>query len=241
MGSGIFHLNFFKTVLLTVSALLPIVNPFSTAALLMSLTGGYSPKQRIHNAYMACVYMFFILTFFLVAGALVMTFFGISVPGIRVAGGLIIMVIGFRMLFPSEKELSEQEEKEVREREDIALVPLAMPSLSGPGSIAVVLSVSSDLHGWQGYAEVILGIMVTAAVTYGVLRAAEGLTKFLGVNGLNIFTRIMGFLLICIAVQFLASGIIEFSHQGNLKNAPAVVSSSKRLYNSDRERHFNNL
>jgi len=221
MGSGIFHLNFFKTVLLTVSALLPIINPFSTAALLMSLTGGYSSKQRIRNAYMACVYMFFILAFFLFAGALVMKFFGISVAGIRVAGGLIIIVIGFRMLFPTEKELSEEEEKEVREKEDISLVPLAMPSLSGPGSIAVVLSVSSDLQGWHGYVEVILGILVTAAISYGVLRAAEGLTKFLGVNGLNIFTRIMGFLLICIAVQFLASGIYEFSHQGNL-NPPST-------------------
>src|SRR5262245_58638241 len=187
MEGSIFHLSFFKTVILTVAALLPIVNPFSTAALFMSLTVGYSSKQRTHNAYMACVYMFFILTFFLIAGALVMRFFGISVAGIRVAGGMIILVIGFRMLFPTEKALSEQEEKEVRGKEDIALVPLAMPSLSGPGSIAVVLSVSSDLQGWQGYAEVTLGIFLTAAITYGVLRAAEGLTKFLGVNGLNIF------------------------------------------------------
>jgi len=216
MEGAIFHLNFFKTVILTVFALLPIVNPFSTAALFMSLTKGYSSKQRKHTGYMACVYMFFILTFFLIAGGLVMKFFGISVAGIRVAGGLIIMVIGFRMLFPHEEALSEQEEKEIREKEDIALVPLAMPSLSGPGSIAVVLSVSSDLQGWHGYAEVILGIFLTAAITYGVLRAAEGLTKFLGVNGLNIFTRIMGFLLICIAVQFLASGVFEFSHQGNV-------------------------
>lgn len=215
MNVGHFVSNIFSTVVLTITALLPIANPFSTAALFMSLTGNFSAQERKHQAYMACVYMFCILSFFLVAGALIMNFFGISVAGIRIAGGLIILVVGFRMLFPQEKELSAQEEKEARQKEDISLVPLAMPSLSGPGAIAVVLSVSSDIEKWYGYIVVGVGILITAIISYWVLRGSARLTKFLGVNGLNIFTRIMGFLLICIAVQFMASGIFDFIEQGN--------------------------
>lgn len=231
MEIGKILISMFSTVVLTISALLPIANPFSTAALFMSLTGALSEKDKRHQAYMACLYMFFILTFFLVAGVLIMNFFGISVAGIRIAGGLIIMVVGFRMLFPSEKELSPQEEKEAREKEDIALVPLAMPSLSGPGAIAVVLSVSSETTHWYGYIVVAIGIFATAVISYLVLRASARLTKFLGVNGLNVFTKIMGFLLICIAVQFLASGIFQFIHQDELKaggNKP-VLSGAPNL------------
>jgi len=220
-----------STVVLTISALLPIANPFSTAALFMSLSSGLSEKDKRHQAYMAGVYMFFILTFFLIAGALIMNFFGISVAGIRIAGGLIIMVVGFRMLFPTEKELSPQEEREAREKEDIALVPLAMPSLSGPGAIAVVLSVSSEINHWYGYIVVAIGILATAVISYLVLRTSARLTKFLGVNGLNVFTKIMGFLLICIAVQFLASGIFQFIHQDKVKGKETkpVLSSAQIL------------
>jgi multiple antibiotic resistance protein len=210
MVLGNFLANTSSTVLITVSTLLPIVNPFSTAALFMSLSTGLSQKEKNRQAYKACVYMSFILTFFLIAGAVIMNFFGISVAGIRIAGGLIIMVVGFRMLFPNERQLSAEEEKEVRGMSDIALVPLAMPSLSGPGSIAVVLSVSSEIKNWYGYIPVALGILLTALISFLVLKGAATLTKFLGVNGVNIFTRIMGFLLICIAVQFLASGVFDF-------------------------------
>lgn len=200
----------FQYILLTVSALLPIANPISTAALFMGLTGKMGNRERDRQAFLACLYMFFILVFFLFAGVLIIKFFGISIPGIRVAGGLIITVVGFRMLFPSESELSKQEEKEAIAKADIALVPLAMPSLSGPGSIAVVLSISSQIHRWVGYLVVALGILLTAAVSYWILKGSARLVRFLGINGINVFSRIMGFILICIAVQFIASGVYEF-------------------------------
>lgn len=89
-----------QAILLTISALFPIMNPFSTAPLFVSLTSSFDPQKRTRQALMGCIYAFCILAVFLLAGAVIIDFFGISVPGIRVAGGLIISTIGFRMLFP---------------------------------------------------------------------------------------------------------------------------------------------
>ena len=196
--------------LLTVAALLPIANPFATAALFMSLTQGDRPQERSRTALWTCIYMFLILAFFLIAGTLVMRFFGISEAGIRVAGGLTIMVVGFRMLFPPESPLTPKEQSEALNKKDIALVPLALPSLSGPGSIAVVLSIAAETSGMMEHAFVLSGILAVAVFSYVVLQGASRLTKYLGVGGINAFSRIMGFLLICLAVQFIARGIHEF-------------------------------
>src|SRR5262249_30364193 len=91
----------FTFVLSTMGALIPIVNPFSTAPLLISLTTTYTPDERLDTVRRACLYMFCILTAFLVAGGLIMQFFGISIPGLRIAGGVVIAFVGFRMLFPA--------------------------------------------------------------------------------------------------------------------------------------------
>ncbi|HEX5032845.1 MAG TPA: MarC family NAAT transporter [bacterium] len=197
-------------LLLTVAALLPIANPFSTAALFISLTQDDSSLSRSRTARQTCIYVFFILGFFLIAGTVVMRFFGISEAGIRVAGGLIILVVGFRMLFPAESPITPKEQSEALNKKDIALVPLALPSLSGPGSIAVVLSIAADTTGIIDHLFVLLGIFVVAVFSYFVLLGASKLTKYLGVGGINVFSRLMGFFLICIAVQFLAKGVHGF-------------------------------
>jgi hypothetical protein len=92
---------FLETIALTIAALLPIMNPFSTAPLFVSLTANFQPKRQRQQAFLACIYAFGILAVFLVLGSAIVDFFSISVPGIRVAGGLIISSVGFRMLFPS--------------------------------------------------------------------------------------------------------------------------------------------
>ena len=89
--------------------------------------------------------MFFILTSFLVAGGLIMNFFGISIPGLRIAGGMIVSYLGFRMLFPDTAAMSRQEQMEAAAKADVSFTPLAMPGLSGPGSIAVVIGMSASV------------------------------------------------------------------------------------------------
>jgi multiple antibiotic resistance protein len=206
----------FTLILSTVGALLPIVNPLSAVGLVVSITAGLTEAERTEQVRRACIYMFFILFTFLVAGGVIMTFFGISIPGLRIAGGMIVSFLGFRMLFPeTPPPISQQERAEAIHKLDVSFTPLAMPSLSGPGSIAVVLGVSSTVQARGslifGYAFVALGIAVTAVITYAVLKAATRLNSLLGATGMNAMARIMGFLLICIGVQFIINGVTDIA------------------------------
>ena len=197
----------------TVIALLPIVNPFAAIGLVLSITAALTDDERTQQIRWACVYMFLILVAFLVAGSLIMGFFGISIPGLRIAGGLVVSYIGFRMLFPDQPAITGQERSEAIRKQDVSFTPLAMPGLSGPGSIAVVVGLSSTLQEGDyvvtGHLFVAIGIAITAVISYVVLRAATRLQRVLGVNGIDAVSRVMGFLLICIGVQFAINGILE--------------------------------
>ena len=199
----------------TVVALLPIVNPFSTIGLVISITANLTEEERAQQIRRACIYMFFILVAFLVAGSLIMGFFGISIPGLRIAGGLVVSYLGFRMLFPGQPAMTEPEHSEAVKKPDVSFTPLAMPSLSGPGSIAVVVGLSSTLQqgGYVviGHLLVGVGIAITAVISYFVLRAATKLQGVLGETGIDAVSRIMGFLLICIGVQFVINGVLEIA------------------------------
>ena len=201
-------------VLSTFGALIPIVNPFSTAPLLVSLTTSYTKAERLDVVRRACIYMFCILVAFLVAGGLIMQFFGISVPGLRIAGGLVIAFVGFRMLF-SVPEESEGMDAKPSPKRDIAFTPLAMPSLAGPGSIAVVIGMSSTAQAENfailRHALIAVGIALTALFCYFVLRSATNLAKVLGPSGVSAMTGIMGFMLVCIGVQFVINGVTQLT------------------------------
>ena len=205
---------FLETIALTIGALLPITNPFSTAPLFVSLTANFDRKKQQQQALLSCVYAFGILAVFLVLGSAIVDFFRISVPGIRVAGGLIISLVGFRMLFPA--PLRGRSGATVSPLQDIAFTPIAMPSLAGPGSIAVVLGAAAQIQSirpndWQMiYVAVLLGMAVTLVFCFVVLRAATWLVRFLRPSGIDAMTRIFGFLLICIGMQFLLNGISDF-------------------------------
>ena len=192
------------------------MNPFSTAPLFVSLTSGASAKARNRQALLACIYAFAILVVFLLVGAAIIDFFGISVPGLRVAGGLIISVLGFKMLFPAAPaDASASGNSHERELE-IAFTPLAMPSLAGPGSISVVLTAAAQIRSERPndfvliYAAVIAGMAITLIFSYLVLRGAGWMVRFLGKSGIDAMTRIFGFLLIAIGMQFLLTGISDF-------------------------------
>ncbi len=193
--------------------LVPIINPVGTAVLLLGISAHLSKEERNRQITWACIYMTGILLTFLLLGHLVMVAFGISIPGIRIAGGLVIGFLGFRMLFPDEGQITGEGKQEAQQKSDISFSPLAMPSLSGPGSIAVVITMSSSINGRHGidkldaYAGVVLAIVITAILSWLVLRAAGALRRFLGVNGVNSLSRIMGFLLICIGAQFAINGV----------------------------------
>ncbi|GAB5562386.1 MAG: MarC family protein [Synoicihabitans sp.] len=173
-------------VLGTVIALLPIANPFSTAALFLSITEGDSQEKRRQQAYKACVYVFCILVSFLIAGRFIMEFFGISIPGLRIAGGLMVARIGFSMLKPHVDEMKSKEARnEAIEKDDISFTPLAMPSMSGPGAIAVTIGLATQTKGVFDFGAVIVGIFIVSLVCYIVLRASTRVVDFLGTTGMN--------------------------------------------------------
>ena len=209
--------GFFSWVFVTLITLLPIINPVSTAILLLSISTNLTVKERNRQIMLACLYMTGILIVFLLAGHFIMIIFGISIPGIRIAGGMVIGFLGFHMLFPDKEHISHEGKQEALQKEDISFSPLAMPSLSGPGAIATVITMSSSIDGRHGYdkvfgfAGVILAILITAVISWLVLRSAGLMSRILGVNGVESLSKIMGFLLVCIGIQFVINGIKDLA------------------------------
>ncbi len=205
--------DFTQILLVTFISLLPIVNPFSVAVTFISLSKDMNDGKRNRQALLASVYMAVILIVFLAAGVLIMKFFGISLPGIRIAGGIIITYIGFRMLNPEHRDPQLQGSEAIHADDDIAFTPLAMPMLSGPGAIAVTIGMAANADTRIEYAGEIVGIIAVAIVSYVLLRASGSVKSLLGDYGIVILTRIMGFLLVCIGVQFFMQGILDFIRQ----------------------------
>ena len=192
-------------------AILPIVNPLGAVPLVVSVAAHLPDQERLRQIRRACIYTFALMTGFLFAGSLIMSFFGISIPGMRIAGGMILAFLGFGMLFPGATSGKEPAPGEIRH--DIAFTPLAMPGLSGPGTFAVVMSLSSQASardGWDriaDFAGVATAILAIALISWSVLRAAEKFNRLLGATGMVALTRLMGFLMICIGVQFIIDGL----------------------------------
>lgn len=211
-----FSADLVKYVSIVVIGLLPIMNPLTTIPLYMSLTKRMSPEHRRAQARKTCMYAFSILIVFMLLGNGIISLFSISVPGIRVAGGIIIMILALRMIFSGEDTSSQvdAEPAEIKKADiDYLFSPLAMPSLAGPGSIAVVMGFTSQIPAGEtitGHIVIAIGITIMVILAYIGLSAATWIEKVLGEHGMQAVTKIMGFLLTCVAVQFMASGIREF-------------------------------
>src|SRR5579871_1688372 len=194
-------------LLLAFVAILPVVNPFSKPPIFLSITEGLSDQQRSRQALKACIYAFIILMVSQVAGNFVLEFFSISLPALQIAGGLLIARTGFQMLSPQrEHHQTGAEEKESREMDDISFVPLAMPLLSGPGAMAVMINLAMDVKAWTEQAIIMAASAAVCLISYLVLRESSVLVRVLGVNGMNALSKLMGFLLLSLAIQFVING-----------------------------------
>lgn len=199
--------NFWELILGTIIGLLPIINPLAAAPVFLAITEGDTAEQRRRQALMGCFYMVVILTSFLIGGSFIMSFFGISIPGIRVAGGMMVAGIGLGMLAPARLTRETAEEQQAaRAKRDVSFSPLAMPQLSGPGSIAVTVGFTSLAKHWLDYVAIIFGILIVAFISYLTLRISTSIVRIIGVNGMSAVTKIMGFLLLCVGVQFVVNG-----------------------------------
>lgn len=194
------------------TSIISVANPLAAMPVFLSLTERNTDRERISIAQKSSFYMFLVLIIFLLAGTYIMSFFGISLPGIRIAGGLIILRAAFAMLNPdvSEKKISDEAEEAAKQKEDISFSPMAMPMLSGPGSIAVVIGLASQADGIMDLFVMSVAIILVALISYGVLRLAPFSARYIGPTGMNAVTRMMGFIAMAIGVQFILNGISKF-------------------------------
>ncbi len=202
--------HFWQLILGTVIALLPLINPLASAPTFLAITEGDSHERRLQQLRMACVYMVAILVSFLIGGTFIMRFFGISIPGLRIAGGLLVAGIGSAMLLGPGREVAadDRAREEARAKRDVSFSPLAMPILSGPGSIAVTIGFTSLATGWVDYIAIIIGILVVAIITYSTLSLSDRVVRVIGANGMNALSKVMGFLILCIGIQFVVNGVL---------------------------------
>ena len=188
-------------------SLFSIVDPLLAVPVFASLTQKYSAKQKIETAKRASFYVFGILIVFFIAGGLILKFFGISLEGLRIAGGLMIIGSAIEMLQKKDRLLpAEQQESE--EKDDIAFSPLAMPILSGPGAIAVMIGMTTDAKSIFHYVVILIIICLVSFISYIFLILAHGIAHKMGTTMMKSFTRIMGFLLLCIGVQYIVNGVM---------------------------------
>ncbi len=199
----------FSTFVLALPAVLFIVDPIGVVPVFVAMTGRDSPEKCRAMALRACFTAGGVLTFFALFGTVIFKVFGVGLPAFRVAGGLLLMLTALDMLRaqrPSTKT-SAEETQEGSEQEDIAIVPLALPLLAGPGAIATVMVLMAE-HGagYEAAVPVIASIAITFALTYVVLRSANAVKRVLKTTGIAILERIFGLILAAIAVQFFFEG-----------------------------------
>lgn len=212
--------HFWELVLGTIIALLPVINPLASTPVFLAITEGDTDAQRRRQAFRGCAYMVAILVSFLIGGTFIMNFFGISIPGLRIAGGLLVTGIGLGMLAPPKTgEDEKRHQAEAKAKSDVSFTPLAMPMLSGPGSIAVTIGFTSLSTGFLDYVAIIIGILCVAVIAYITLNLSGKIVQLVGANGMSALTKIMGFLILCIGVQFIVNGIVS------ILTSPAVIDA----------------
>lgn len=202
--------------LLVAVALFPIVNPLSGAVIFLGLTGGYSHAIRRSLVRRISVNGFLLLLVSMLIGSRVLDFFGVSLPVVEVAGGLVVVAMGWNMLQQndSEPQRAALSPAEVGEQ---AFYPLTLPITVGPGSISVAVALGANTHlqryPWTAQiAASFLGPLIIALSVYICYRSAERLEKLLGKTGMGVFIRLSAFIVLCIGIQILWNGISALAH-----------------------------
>lgn len=201
-------------------AFFAIMNPIANLPVFLSLVSAESPRTQNRIALRSLLIAFGIIVVFALAGKLIFEVFGITLPALRIAGGIVLFLIGFHMLNGKSSSVHHTEQtaslaarKSVQPPQtsndqalSLAVSPLAMPLLAGPGTIATAINLSAS-HGLWGIIFTILAFALMCAITYLCFRSGSKIIKFLGQSSMEIITRLMGLILAVIAVQMIIAGI----------------------------------
>jgi len=193
------------------TAVLVIVNPVGAVPLFVTMASSQSQQERRGIARLTAFSVAIVLSAACVAGESLLSFFGVSMASFRVGGGILVMLIAIAM-FHAQVSLSNatpEETREAKQKSDIAVVPLAIPLLSGPGAISTVIIFASQCSSWAHKGLLIASFVMVGLVGWITLRMAIPIGAWLGKTGINIVTRLMGLLLAAIAVEIIAGGLAK--------------------------------
>jgi multiple antibiotic resistance protein len=193
----------------TFLALFPIVDPFGGIPIFFSMTSTWTTKDRNWTAVKTGIWVFAILVTFLFVGRFVLSFFGISLPVLKIAGGLIVANTAWGMV-TSHARITPEETHEAEVKEDISLTPLAMPLMSGPGAIGVVMGLAAHVDTSVSYLGMVIGIACVAVSVSLFFLLGGPLVRRLGPSAVGAINKIFGFLILAIAVQLVWDGVADF-------------------------------
>lgn len=200
-----------ETALVAFTTFFAVIGPVDVATIFTAITPGTSAQQRRRMAVKGTLIASIILLFFALFGEAVLRLFGISLPALRTAGGVLLLLIAIDLVFARSSgstSTTDEEEEEGRQKQDVSVFPLATPLIAGPGTIgAVILLVANAEGDSASIAMVVTAMSGVLALTLVLLLAASYVQKILGVTGVHVVSRVVGVLLAALAVQFIFDGI----------------------------------
>lgn len=197
--------------LLSFAALFSVINPLGSVPIFLGLTQDDSKESKNKTAFWAAINVSIILIVSFLIGEYVLKFFGISIDVLRIAGGIVICTSGFGLLsgtFSKKRGVSKKVTSDAQHRSDIALTPLAIPMMAGPGSMSLLIAMYQDYPAYVDKLIIIGSILALTLIVYLILRSASYISKLLGASGIVAISRIIGFLVLAIGVQYIVNSLV---------------------------------
>lgn len=201
-----------EILILSFAALFSIINPLGTVPIFVGLTQDNTKQERSVIAFYTAIYVLLILLLSFYLGKYILMFFGISLDALKIAGGMIITSSGFALLtgkFTEHKGMKKREKDDAFNRSEISLTPLAIPMLAGPGTISLLISYQQEYHQVYEQLFIIISLFLVSVTIFFILKSAHYIVKFMGASGINALSRIIGFIVIAIGVQYILGVVIK--------------------------------
>lgn len=199
-------------------ALFSVLNPLGAIPIFLALTEGDSKQSRSRTSLWTAINVVIILVVSFFIGEYVLKFFGISINSLRIAGGIVIMSSGFALLsggFSKNRGVNKEVKNDAQNRSDIALSPLAIPMLAGPGSISLLIASYQDYPDSVDRILICLAVLAIGIVIFLTLRSSQYLAKVLGASGIVAISRIMGFIVLAIGIQYIVNSVVNIISEIN--------------------------
>jgi multiple antibiotic resistance protein len=202
-----------ELILFSFAALFSIMNPLGTVPVFVALTQNLSKKERALIAFKTAINVLIIILISFFLGKYILSFFGISINSLKIAGGLIIASSGFALLtgkFAEHKGMKKKRvQHDIESREEISLTPLAIPMIAGPGTISLLIAYNQEFILFSEIIQIVVAMILAALSIFLILRSSHLIVKVFGASGINALSRIIGFIVIAIGVEFIVSAIIN--------------------------------